>query len=97
MVKTFELEQEGTVATIEEHQKAMYHLLVAFDKVCRKLNIQYFLFSGTLLGAVRHHGFIPWDDDLDVLMLRADYERLMREAPGFFEKENRHPRVATLC
>ncbi len=88
MVKTFELEQEGTVATIEEHQKAMYHLLVAFDKVCRKLNIQYFLFSGTLLGAVRHHGFIPWDDDLDVLMLRADYERLMREAPGFFEKEN---------
>ncbi len=88
MVKTLELEQEGTVATLEEHQKAMYRLLVAFDEVCRKLNIQYFLFAGTLLGAARHQGFIPWDDDLDVLMLREDYERLMREAPTFFEKED---------
>ena len=83
-----ELEQEGTVATLEEHQKAMYRLLVAFDEVCRKLNIQYFLFAGTLLGAVRHKGFIPWDDDLDVLMLRQDYEQLLREAPAIFEKEN---------
>ena len=83
-----ELEQKGTVATLEEHQKAMYKLLVAFDTVCRELNVRYFLFDGTILGAVRHQGFIPWDDDLDVLMLRADYERLMREAPAFFEKEN---------
>ncbi|MBQ4141549.1 MAG: LicD family protein [Clostridia bacterium] len=88
MVKMLELEQEGTVATLEEHQKAMYRLLVAFDEVCRKLNIQYFLFAGTLLGAVRHKGFIPWDDDLDVLMLRQDYEQLLREAPAIFEKEN---------
>ena len=88
MVKTSELEQSGVVATLEEHQKAMYKLLVVFDKVCRELNIRYFLFSGTLLGAVRHQGFIPWDDDLDVLMLREDYEHLMREAPAFFEKEN---------
>lgn len=83
-----ELEQKGAVATLEEHQKAMYQLLIAFDKVCRELNVRYFLFAGTLLGAVRHQGFIPWDDDLDVLMLRADYERLMREAPAFFEKDN---------
>ena len=88
MVNTLELEQEGAIATLEEHQKAMYHLLVAFDKVCQTLNIQYFLFAGTLLGAVRHQGFIPWDDDLDVLMLRSDYERLMSEAPDLFEKEN---------
>lgn len=83
-----ELEQAGIVATLEEHQKAMYKLLVEFDKVCRELNVRYFLFAGTLLGAVRHRGFIPWDDDLDVLIMRADYERLMREAPAFFEKEN---------
>ena len=83
-----ELEQEGTVATLKEHQKAMYQLLMVFDKVCRELNVRYFLFAGTLLGAVRHQGFIPWDDDLDVVMLRADYERLMREAPAIFEKEN---------
>lgn len=88
MLRTSELEQEGTVATLEEHQKAMYHLLVTFDKVCRILNIKYFLFAGTLLGAVRHEGFIPWDDDLDVLMLRSDYERLMNEASELFEKEN---------
>ncbi len=83
-----ELEQEGTTATLEEHQKAMHKLLAVFDKVCRELNVRYFLFAGTLLGAVRHQGFIPWDDDLDVLMLRSDYERLMREAPAIFEKEN---------
>lgn len=68
------------LATLQEHQKALYSLLVEFDRVCKELNISYFLFAGTLLGAVRHEGFIPWDDDLDVIMLRADYERFLREA-----------------
>lgn len=83
-----ELKQEGELATLEEHQQALYYLLCEFDRVCRKLNIPYFLFAGTLLGAVRHKGFVPWDDDLDVLMQRKDYERFLKEAPEILDQES---------
>lgn len=73
--------QQGDTATLQEHQGALLLLLREFDRVCKKLEIPYYLFAGTLLGAVRHEGFIPWDDDLDVIMLRADYERFLRQAP----------------
>ena len=66
--------------THDRHQGALLSLLHEFDRVCRSLNISYMLFSGTMLGAVRHEGFIPWDDDVDVLMMRDDYERFLREA-----------------
>ena len=59
-------------------QAAELYLLVAFDKVCRDNGLTYFLDSGTALGAVRHGGFIPWDDDIDVGMPRKDYERFMQ-------------------
>lgn len=75
------------MTTITEHQQALLLLLTEFDRVCRKLEIPYVLFAGTLLGAARHAGFIPWDDDLDVLMLRADYDRFLREAEGVLEGE----------
>lgn len=65
---------------LEKHQAVLYELLQAFDVVCRKHNIQYMLFAGSALGAVRHGGFIPWDDDLDVVMLRPEYERFLAVA-----------------
>ena len=82
------LAQKGNVATLAEHQQALRTLLAEFDRVCRILDIPYYLFAGTLLGAVRHQGFIPWDDDLDVIMLREDYERFLREAPGVLRTED---------
>ena len=63
-------------------QKKEWSLLVCFDQICRELGLTYFLVCGSALGAVKYKGFIPWDDDIDVGMLRGDYDRFMREAPG---------------
>ena len=63
-------------------QKKELRLLVWFDRVCGELGLPYFLVCGSALGAVKYKGFIPWDDDVDVGMLRGDYDRFMREAPA---------------
>lgn len=60
----------------EALRRAQLELLAEFDRVCTAHHLEYFALYGTLLGAVRHGGFIPWDDDLDVGMLRADFDRL---------------------
>ena len=61
--------------TLRKVQLILLEMLKDIDSVCKRHKIQYFLDSGTLIGAVRHRGFIPWDDDLDIGMLRADYEK----------------------
>ena len=70
-------ELEKQIKTI---QKVDLLLLKEFDRICRKLDIGYFICGGSMLGYVRHGGFIPWDDDIDVGMLRADYDRFLKEA-----------------
>lgn len=73
--------------SIQEHQAVLLELLNTFDAVCKKHNIKYTLFAGTALGAVRHQGFIPWDDDLDVVMLRSEYERFLQIAQSELDQE----------
>ncbi|HJG82820.1 MAG TPA: LicD family protein [Lacrimispora saccharolytica] len=60
--------------------EANLKLLKEIDRICRKYRIQYMLDSGTLLGAVRHKGFIPWDDDADVVFTRPNYEKFLKVA-----------------
>lgn len=58
-------------------------ILLKIDSVCKKYNLQYFIYAGTLIGAIRHGGFIPWDDDLDIVMFRKDYKELLKHADEF--------------
>lgn len=60
---------------------AQIDVLQEIDRICKKYNIQYFAEWGTLLGAIRHKGFIPWDDDMDICMKREDYTKFMQVAP----------------
>jgi len=71
---------EGTTAT-RRAQLVMLKMLKAVDVMCRKNSISYWLSEGTLIGAAREKGFIPWDDDLDICMMREDFERFKELAP----------------
>ncbi len=65
------------IDTLHSH---ILQILLSVDRVCREHNIRYYCWAGTMLGAVRHHGFIPWDDDMDICMPRPDYDRFMLHA-----------------
>ena len=71
---------EGSL--LRRQQMRMLDILIEVDKICKRHNIRYWLSSGTLIGALRHNGFIPWDDDLDIEMMRSDYLRLMEVLPS---------------
>ena len=63
---------------ITELKKIYLKMLIDFDDLCHQNNIKYYLGYGTLLGAVRHKGFIPWDDDIDIIMLEEEYDKLLK-------------------
>ncbi|MBQ9215890.1 MAG: NAD/NADP octopine/nopaline dehydrogenase family protein [Prevotella sp.] len=81
---------EGSL--LRRQQMRMLDILIEVDKICKRHGIQYWLSSGTLIGAIRHNGFIPWDDDLDIEMMRSDYVRLMevlpKELPSWLALQN---------
>lgn len=78
---------------LNDLQHCELNILKSFIAICNQYKLQYYLAGGTLLGAVRHGGFIPWDDDIDVIMPRRDYDRFIELAPGYdssFELLNCH-------
>lgn len=78
LFSNYDLKSKGSLRDVQE----LYVELMKFiDNVCKKYDIDYWLVDGTLLGAVRHGGFIPWDDDVDLAMLRKDYNKLIEVLP----------------
>ena len=73
---------------LKKLHEVQVEILKDIDKFCQEHNITYFLIAGTLLGAVRHKGFIPWDDDIDIGMLRSDYEKFIKTYPS--DKNNKY-------
>lgn len=69
-----------TQDTLEKIQKIEFDIIQKIDSICRAHNLTYFAIGGSVLGAVRHQGFIPWDDDIDIGMPRKDYEAFLRYA-----------------
>ena len=63
--------------SLEKIKKVQLDILIYVDKICRDNNIEYSLAYGTLIGAIRHKGFIPWDDDIDIILKRSEYNKLL--------------------
>lgn len=82
----------------EEIQPILLEILKAFKKYCKKNDINFFMIGGTLLGAVRHKGFIPWDDDIDVGIFRSEYNKLtmLAEKNRYIDSKKRYKIILPL-
>ncbi|WP_104802490.1 LicD family protein [Blautia marasmi] len=86
---------EEYITDIKTIQALNLELMIEFDQFCREKKISYYLGGGTLIGAVRHKGFIPWDDDTDIMMLRKDYEKLL-SLKDEFENKTSHRQIVSI-
>ena len=88
--------------SLRKFQLKLTSILIDFDKFCKKFNLEYAIVAGTLIGAYRHKGFIPWDDDIDVVMPRKDYEKLKeidfsKEFGEYIFEDSRETGEISLC
>jgi lipopolysaccharide cholinephosphotransferase len=87
----------NSLSSMNDIQLVQFDLLKQFIAVCEKHNLRYYLFGGSCLGAIRHKGFIPWDDDIDVIMPRPDFDKLLKltnafSHPYFLQSNHSEPR-----
>ena len=76
---------ENSTVDLVEVQKRLMNIMIKFDAFCKEKGLVYYILGGTLLGAVRHHGYIPWDDDIDVGMIRDYYEKFLTLSSKFHD------------
>jgi lipopolysaccharide cholinephosphotransferase len=88
MTNNLQQHQQSPVPTLAEIQDNILQNFYALHQFCENNNLRYYLLGGTLLGAVRHGGFIPWDDDIDIGMPRSDYNKLLKLAEEFYVQSN---------
>lgn len=79
------MNNKSKTLTLDECKKISLDILIDVDRFCRVNNITYYIGCGTLLGAIRHKGYIPWDDDIDILLPRPDYERFLNTYSGKYK------------
>ena len=79
--------KDGTKTTVRDVQKVILEMIIDIDKLCKENNITYCLTGGSTLGAIRHGGFIPWDDDMDIAMTRSEYKKFLKVLDKKLDKE----------
>lgn len=83
IIKSTDFKADGL---LRDMQLLLRELLIFIDNICKKYDLEYIIAYGVLLGAVRHNGFIPWDDDIDIIMMRKDYNKLIDILPNEIKK-----------